>query len=62
MPKDRSELNVIRAELSDSETVTDYFQSIVSEFVNEFVLMEKLKGYTYIVSYEDHKIKQERRL
>ena len=38
------------------QEVTSYFRSFVDEFTNEIVVMSSLKGYTNIVSYEDHMV------
>ena len=37
--------------------ISDYFYGFVREFINEFQIMEKVKGNSYIVSYEDHEVK-----
>ena len=54
IPQNQSEVESIKNEGMDDESVTLYFRSIVEEFVEEFVLMSKLKGNSNIVSYEDH--------
>ena len=41
---------------SDEQSATAYFQNQVAEMTKEFALMSNLKGYTNIVSYEDHMI------
>ena len=41
---------------SDEQSATAYFQNQVAEMTKEFALMSSLKGYTNIVSYEDHMI------
>ena len=56
IPKDRSEVDEIITEGMDEGSATRYFQSIMEELVKEFALMEKLKGNTNIVTYEDHKV------
>ncbi len=54
IPQNQSEVESIKNEGMDDESVTLYFRSIVEEFIEEFVLMSKLKGNSNIVSYEDH--------
>lgn len=56
IPKNQSEVREAMTEGMDEKSATSYFQSIVEELVKEFALMEKLKGNTNIVSYEDHKV------
>lgn len=59
IPASESELESFRKEnytLTDSE-VADYYHSFVDEFYKECQMMSQLKGYTNIVSYEDHDIK-----
>lgn len=58
IPKDKADIMAIMAEVTDSRSATEYFRSIVEEFVEEFVLMERMKGNSNIVSYEDHKVIQ----
>lgn len=54
IPQNQSEVESVKNEGMDDESVTLYFRSIVEEFIEEFVLMSKLKGNSNIVSYEDH--------
>ena len=56
IPQNQSEVESIKNEGMDDESITYYFQSIVEDFVNEFALMSKLKGNSNIVSYEDHQV------
>ena len=57
IPKDKSEINSIMTEgMMDMASATHYFQGMVEEIVKEFAMMEKLKGNTNIVAYEDHKV------
>ena len=57
IPRNRDELKSIAAEEGqNTERVTQYFQGVVDEFVEEFTLMSKLKGHSNIVSYEDHEV------
>ena len=56
IPKDRSEIADVMAEGMDIESASDYYNDMMTEIVREFVLMEKLKGNTNIVGYEDHEV------
>lgn len=57
IPKDKNEINAIMTEgMMDKASATHYFQGMVEEIVKEFAMMEKLKGNTNIVAYEDHKV------
>ena len=56
IPKDLSEIRDIMTEGMDMDSASTYFQSMVEEIVKEFAIMEKLKGYTNIVTYEDHAV------
>lgn len=40
----------------DKDSATQYFREVVEELVKEFAMMERLKGNTNIVTYEDHKV------
>lgn len=56
IPQSDEEVKEIRtAGMNDTE-VSNYFKSIVEDFVREFALMAKLKGHTNIVGYEDHQV------
>ena len=56
VPQTQSEIKSVQAEGMDIKTATNYFQSFVDELVQEFKLMADLKGYSNVVSYEDHKV------
>ena len=56
IPQNQSEVESVKNEGMNDESITYYFQSIVEDFVNEFALMSKLKGNSNIVSYEDHQV------
>ena len=63
-----SALKIITVPQSDSEwesaltngmdelSVTSFFKGFVDEIINEIALMNKLKGHSNIVSYEDHAV------
>lgn len=56
VPRDRRELDMLyKKNMSDKE-VSEYYYRMALEITKEFAFMEKLKGHTNIVSYEDHKI------
>lgn len=57
IPKDQNEVSEIMTEgITDHISANHYFQSLAEEIVKEFALMERLKGNTNIVAYEDHKV------
>lgn len=56
IPKDKSEVDEVITEGMDKGSATRYFQGIMEELVKEFALMERLKGNTNVVTYEDHKV------
>ena len=56
IPKEQAEVDVIRNEGLEEESITEYFKDIVEELVDEFALMSKLKGNSNIVSYEYHSV------
>lgn len=56
IPQSQSEVESIRNEGMSEESVTQYFQGMVEEIVEEFALMSRLKGNSNIVSYEDHAV------
>jgi len=54
IPQSQSEVDTVMADYMDETSVSSHFKQIVNEVVSEFILMEKLKGNSNIVSYEDH--------
>lgn len=56
IPKDQSEVKNALSEGMDKESVSTYFKSIVQRITNEFALMSDMKGFTNIVSYQDHMV------
>lgn len=54
IPQDKNEIKSIMSDGMTEVEVTDYYKTLVQNIVNEFILMSKLKGNSYIVSYEDH--------
>lgn len=56
IPANENEVREIMLEGMDEESAKEYFRSVVDEVINEFDLMEQMKGNSNIVSYEDHVI------
>ncbi|MBR0093302.1 MAG: protein kinase, partial [Lachnospiraceae bacterium] len=56
IPRSDSERKSIMSEGLDESQATDYFREVVSDMSREFALMDRLKGNSYIVSYEDHAV------
>ena len=56
VPQSQSEVKSVIADGMDEESAEKYFEKLVGEIVEEFVLMSKLKGNSHIVSYEDHNV------
>lgn len=58
IPKDQAELDAVLNEGDSPEEAEEYFYSVVTSIVEEFVLMSKMKGHSNIVSYEDHSVEK----
>ena len=56
IPQNDADIENIYSEGMDERGVTEYFRGFVNDVTNEFALMADLKGYTNIVSYEDHMV------
>lgn len=56
VPRSYDEINALRNANMDERQITEYYHRFANELSREFSVMEKLKGNTNIVSYEDHKI------
>ena len=56
IPQHEGEVRSLIADGMTIEDVSTYYESVVQEIVNEFVLLSKLKGNSNIVSYEDHMV------
>lgn len=56
IPQHSSDVETIRHEGMSEQGITEYFESVVEDIVQEFVLMSALKGNSNIVSYEDHEV------
>lgn len=56
IPKDRAELNEVSLYCGTKDQTRTYFDNIRQSIITEINMMERLKGKTNIVSYEDHDI------
>lgn len=56
VPGSEEEIKEIKAAGMNDAEISNYFKSVVEDFVREFALMAKLKGHTNIVGYEDHQV------
>ena len=56
VPQDEDDVKARMASGTDIETISEYYEGILREIINENELMSKLKGNSNIVSYEDHQI------
>lgn len=56
IPQNQVDIDDVYSEGMSIEEVDKYFGSLVKDITNEISLMSDLKGYTNIVSYEDHKV------
>ncbi len=58
IPQSESEWMSVMTDGMDERSVTNYFLGLVNETVEEIVMMNRFKGNSHIVSYEDHKVVQ----
>lgn len=56
VPQSQSEVREVLLEGMDDASARTYFGSLVKDLVTEFALMNKLKGNSNIVSYENHQV------
>jgi len=56
IPRDKSEVNSVRAEGLNSNATWRYFKEILDIFINEIKLLVSLKGTSNIVDIEDYRI------
>ena len=56
IPFSPEDLQEIRSVSKDEDNIRSYFHNLVSELVGEISLMDKLKGNSNVVSYEDHMV------
>ena len=60
IPASEDELLAARADGMDDASIRDYFGSYVQDLSREFDLMNKLKGNSNVVSYENHQVIEHR--
>lgn len=53
IPSSRSEIDTARSNGMDDASISEYYQSVAKDIIKEVQVMDKLKGITNIVSYED---------
>ncbi len=58
IPKESGEIQELLREGMTEENVRTYYRSIVENIISECDLMERMKGDSHIVSYEDHYVEQ----
>ena len=56
VPQDDEDIKSRMTDGSDLKTISEYYEGILKDIINENELMAKLKGNSNIVSYEDHQI------
>lgn len=56
VPQDKDEIKGMMAEGTSVESISNYYEDILKEIINENNIMSELKGNSNIVSYEDHAI------
>lgn len=56
IPGSQSELNSVRSEAGDDNSVREYFRNLVQECIQEISTMEYFRGNSHIVSVEDFKV------
>ena len=56
IPGSQSELNSVRSEAGDDQSVREYFRNLVEEYIQEISTMEYFRGNSHIVSVEDFKV------
>ena len=56
VPQDEDDVKARMTEGTEMESVSEYYEGILQEIINENDIMTKLKGNSNIVSYEDHQI------
>lgn len=54
IPRNQSEVQSLMADGMSREAAAEYYNGLVQDLINEFVILSKLKGNSHIVSYEDH--------
>lgn len=59
IPKDQYDYRDVLDDDMTEENVTAYYRSLVDDIIGECDLMERMKGDSHIVSYEDHHVVKE---
>lgn len=56
IPADSGEITQLRSDGMDNESISTYYTDMARDISSEITLMNKLRGNTNIVSFEDSKI------
>ena len=56
IPSNSGELDSVRSESPNEQSVKEYFQGLVDECIQEVSTMEYFRGNSYVVSVEDYKV------
>ena len=56
VPQDDDDIKSMMTEGTDIKSISEYYNGILREIINENEIMAQLKGNSNIVSYEDHQI------
>lgn len=56
IPASQGELNSVRSETPDEQSVKEYFHNLVEECIQEVNTMEYFRGNSHVVSVEDYKV------
>ena len=56
VPQDEDDIKSRMAEGTEVDSISEYYEGILKEIINENEIMSKLKGNSNIVSYEDHQV------
>lgn len=56
IPPNEADIENAYSEGMTDDDVTSYYRSIVDDFTKEIAVMSELKGFTNIVSYDDHNV------
>lgn len=59
IPQDAAEVRQMEYDGMDDASISSYFESMVKDISREIRLMNRLKGHSNIVSYEDHLIQRQ---
>lgn len=61
IPQSEQDLSQVKKNIGKNDKSLEvYYKSVASEIVKEFEMMYKLKGFSNIVSYEDHEVRKHR--